>query len=153
MNPGHLLSYWQRLSPWPGGRWLYSRLLGLAVPYSGSIGAVVEQLEAGHAVVSLRDRRAVRNHLHSIHAIALLNLAELTSGQAMLTAVGPTVRGIVTGIRMEYHRKARGKVVAESTVSAPAVTGPTEAEVSAELRDGAGELVATGYVTWLLSPR
>lgn len=153
MNPGHLLAYWQRLSPWPGGRWLYSRLLGVAVPYSGSIGARVEQLEAGHAVVSLRDRRAVRNHLHSIHAVALINLAELTSGQAMLTAVGPAVRGIVTGIRMEYHRKARGVVVADSTVTPPAVTAPVQAEVSAELRDAAGELVATGYVTWLLSPR
>lgn len=152
MNPGHLLSYWQRLSPWPGGRWLYSRLLGLAVPYSGSIGARVETLEAGHAVVSLRDRRAVRNHLHSIHAVALINLAELTSGQAMLTAVGPTVRGIVTGIRMEYHRKARGALVCASTVAAPAVTEPTAAEVRAEIRDVAGELVATCLVTWRLSP-
>lgn len=153
MNPAHLLSYWQRLSPWPGGRWLYSRLLGAVAPYSGSIGAQVEQLEAGHAVMSLRDRRGVRNHLQSIHAIALINLAELTSGQAMLTAVGPAVRGIVTGIRMEYHRKARGTVVAESTASPPEVTGPTQAEVTAEVRDAAGELVATGYVTWLLAPR
>lgn len=132
---------------------MYSRLLGAVAPYSGSIGAQVEQLEAGRAVMSMRDRRGVRNHLQSIHAIALINLAELTSGQAMLTAVGPTVRGIVTGIRMEYHRKARGTVVAESTASPPEVTGPTQAEVTAVVRDAAGDLVATGYVTWLLSPR
>lgn len=153
MNPANLLSYWQRLAPWPGGRWLFSILLGRVVPYSGSIGARVEQLEAGHAVVVLRDRRAVRNHLNSIHAVALINLAELTSGQAMLTAIGPGVRGIVTDIRMQYHRKARGTVVAESTVTPPPVDAPVRSEITAEIRDSTGELVATGHVTWLLSPR
>lgn len=125
------------------------------VPYTGSIGARVERLEPGDVTVSLRDRRAVRNHLHSVHAIALVNLAEVTSGLAMLTAVGSGVRGIVTGLRISYAKKARGLLVATSVASPPHVgddVDGVDAEVSAVIRDVAGDVVAEATVMWRLSP-
>ena len=32
-----LLRLWQRLAPWPGGRWLVGRILGRKVPYTGTV--------------------------------------------------------------------------------------------------------------------
>ena len=60
---------WNRLAALPGGRRLFSRLVGLAAPYTGSIDAKVVELERGRAVAELADRRAVRNHIRCVHAM------------------------------------------------------------------------------------
>ena len=149
--PGaRVLGLWRRCEHLPFGRALFGVLFSAMVPYSGSIGATVLALTSGHARLALRDRRAVRNHLGSIHAIALTNLGELVSGLAMTTALPPGVRGIVLRIDSEYVKKARGTLVAESRVTVPDVTGDTDFEVRAEIRDTGGEVVATVRVHWRL---
>jgi acyl-coenzyme A thioesterase PaaI-like protein len=151
--PGaRLLRSWNRLSRLPFGRWIFNRMLGRMVPYTGALGARVEVLEPGRSVVTLADRRAVRNHLESIHAVALANLAELTSGTAMLTALPAGTRGIVTRMEIDFLKKARGPVTGRSTVKVPSITAPTVLHPEAELTDSASDVVARARVTWHVSP-
>jgi acyl-coenzyme A thioesterase PaaI-like protein len=145
-----LLDTWRACARLPFGRELFAFVLARMVPYSGTTGALVLTLEKGSAKIALRDRRAVRNHLGSVHAVALTNVGELASGLAMLTALPPGVRGIVRRIETTYHKKARGPLVAESRVAPPAVAGDTDFEVSAVIRDGSGEVVAEVRVAWRL---
>jgi acyl-coenzyme A thioesterase PaaI-like protein len=147
-----VLALWRQLSPLPFGRELFMLAFGVMVPYSGALGARVESLEPGHVRVRLADRRAVRNHLNSVHAIALANLGEMASGLAMTTALPPGIRSIVTGLSIEFSKKARGVLIAESRVTVPDVTTDIEHDVRAEIRDAAGEVVATVTVRWRLGP-
>jgi acyl-coenzyme A thioesterase PaaI-like protein len=143
---------WDLLAPLPLGRWLFSRLLGWLAPYTGSMGATVEQLTPGHVRVRLPDRRRVRNHLDSIHAVAIANVAELASGLAVTSALPPGVRGIPVSLLIDYVKKARGTLVAECTTAVPVVTADCEHVALVFVRDAAGDVVARGAVTWQLGP-
>src|SRR5579862_2741493 len=122
---------WQRLHGIPGGRWLFSRFLWRMIPYTGSIRPEVLALEPGYARVRMRDRPRVRNHLRSVHAIALTNLAEVTSGLAMTAALPATTRGIVIGISVGFEKKARGTLTSECRCAVPEVTSRMEFPVTA----------------------
>lgn len=148
-----MFDLWRKLEPLPGGKWLFSKLFAFFAPYSGSIKAVIVSLEPGNVVLELKDRRRVRNHLNSIHAIALANMGELTSGLAVLGILPPGIRGIVTALSIEYYKKARGRLLAESHCTPPKVTeqtGEVEYEVTTDIRDAEGETVARTTVKWRL---
>lgn len=152
-NPiARLQRLWQRLQHLPGGAWLFSRILGWAIPYTGTIGANIKILKPGFAQIHMRDRRRVRNHLHSVHALALANLGEVASGLAMLGALPADIRGIPTRLTIEFYKKARGRLIAESHCSPPIVTQDTDFEVHADIRDSDGDMVARTTVNWHLGP-
>lgn len=153
-SPGQrMLEMWDRVTRWPGGRWLFGVMLTRQVPYTASIRPRVLELEPGSCRVAMNDRRSVRNHLRSVHAVALTNLGEFTGGLAMLTAVPPETRGIVVGLDTEYLKKARGRLVAECRCDPPPVTEATDFEVITTICDASLDVVARTTARWRLGPR
>ncbi|CAN5713333.1 MAG: DUF4442 domain-containing protein [Gemmatimonadetes bacterium] len=148
-----IATMWDRLRPLPGGRKIFSRLLGRMAPYTGSVSPYVEELKPGYARVSMADRWKVRNHLKSVHAIALMNLAEVSSGLALLYALPADGRAILTGLSIEYSKKARGRLTAEAELEVPGTTERREYEFQSVIRDAEGDIVATANARWLVGPR
>lgn len=143
---------WGALAPLPGGKWLFSRLFGYLVPYTGSIGAAVEELRPGYARLSITERRALRNHLNSVHAVALVNLAEATTGLAMSVGLPDHGRAIVTRLGIEYLKKSRGRLTCECDTGIPDVSHEHDVEVRADVKDAAGDVVARFHVFWRVGP-
>jgi acyl-coenzyme A thioesterase PaaI-like protein len=146
-----VLQWWTRLAALPAGNRLFSLALGWITPYSSTIGAMVEEIKPGYARVSVNDRRRLRNHLHSIHAIALINLGELTTGLAVLSTIPTNMRAIVLNINADYLKKARGKLTATAEFELPErLQDDTHCEVEAQLKDQSGETVTRVRSTWLI---
>ena len=147
-----LRKHWERISNKPGGKWLFSRILGYAAPYTGSIGANILTLSPGHCVVTMRDRRRVRNHLNSIHAMALCNLGEIVTGVALMNSLPDKTRGILSSFSIEYKKKARGLLVAECHCDVPSNNEECEYALIGKIRNSNDELVAIAKANWLIGP-
>lgn len=107
--------------------------------------------------MSLADHRSVRNHLQSIHAVALTNLGELASGLAMIADLPPDSRAIVTRLDIEFSKKARGRLIATGTATAPSSADieqtPVTCVAHAQIRDSEGDVVATLRADWQVGPK
>lgn len=142
------LDTWHRFTKWPVGKRVFSFAAGMQVPYVASIRPRVEELRPGYARVSMRDRRRVRNHLHSIHAVALTNLAEMTGNLALMCAQEPGTRWIILRFSSEYLKKARGTVSAECIIEGFDPNTPGEYKGLVEVKDAAAEVVVRSSPVW-----
>lgn len=152
VNPAQLMTVWQKLQRLPKGGALMGALIGKMAPYTGTISPEILALEPGHAKVRMQDRRSVRNHLKSVHAIALMNLGEVATGTAMLASMPKDARAIITHLGMDYLKKARGRITAECFCELAASTERKEYALTADLTDEQGVVVAKAHARWLVGP-
>lgn len=144
---------WDKFSSVPKGPAIFNKIIGWMVPYTGSVSPNVLEVRAGFARVSITEHRAIRNHLKSIHAIALINLAELAGNIALLYGMPDDARFIVAGLEAEYVKKARGTITA--TAAAPIVETNEKRNytVPVELTDESGEVVTRVTLNTLVGPK
>jgi acyl-coenzyme A thioesterase PaaI-like protein len=149
------LRLWRRLGGTPTGRWLFSRIVCLKAPYFGSIRPLLLALEPGRCEAELRQRRRIQNHIGTVHAIALCNLAELCAGLVTDASIPDDMRWIPKGMEVRYLAKARGRIVARAAPrTAPASSAePYELVIGVTLEDRAGTAVAAADITMWLTPR
>lgn len=93
------------------GKTAFNTMISVVSPYSGSINPVVEEFDSNITKCYIHDNNSLRNPFNSIHALALANLGELTSGLLMMNHLQfNKQRGIITKISIEYYKKAKGKI-------------------------------------------
>jgi acyl-coenzyme A thioesterase PaaI-like protein len=139
---------WAKAQTFPMGKTIFSYMVGRTARYTGTIGAKVESLETGRGVVSMKDRAGVRNHLKSVHAIALMNLGEFATGVTVMYQVDGRGRGILKHIGMDYLKKSRGTITATCETLVPTEPGKHDLEVDGVLTDDSGDVVAKVHATW-----
>ncbi len=100
----------RRVGTSPIGRWLISKAVCLKAPFFASISPRFTRLEPGHVEAVVKNQRRVRNHIGSVHAIAMCNVAELVGGTCMELSVDARLRWIPVGMRVRYQSIARSDI-------------------------------------------
>lgn len=150
MNP--MLKTWQRLSAYPGGKRLFSRAVCLKAPYFSTISPRFEVLDTGRAVVRIKERRSMHNHIGSVHAIALCNLAEVAGGLTSEVSMPKGMRWIPAGMTVRYLKPAKGVLRGYASMRAIEMGEKGEVPVNVEVKNEADEVVFTAAINMHVSP-
>ncbi|WP_319456823.1 MULTISPECIES: hotdog fold domain-containing protein [unclassified Mycobacterium] len=144
---------WQRLAGLPAGSRLFSVAAMARVPYFASVLPHVRRMEPGLAEVDVPKWLFVHNHLHTVHAIASCNAAEMAMGMLMEATVPTSHRWIPKAMNVQYLQKATTSLRATARIEPPDFTAITEGvdvvvPVSVTDRDGV-EVVHADITTWV----
>ena len=140
---------WTKLKKFPAGNKIFSSLVSRYIPYTGSISPLVLSIENGQARVMLKDRKAVRNHLNSIHAIALANVGEFSTGLCLISQLPTSANAILVKIEIEYLKKARGDLIAEALFQySDSSNKDEEFKITSNISNSKNEIVSRVFATW-----
>ena len=123
------------------------------VPYFASVLPHVVRMEPGLAEVRVPKWFMVYNHLHTVHAIAACNAAEVAMGMLMEATVPRSHRWIPKAMTVQYLEKACTSLRARAQLDVPDFTQITEGVelvVPVSVTDrSATEVVHADITTWV----
>ena len=131
------------------------------LPFNALIGLELMPPESGF-LVGLPEGAQFTNHLGTVHASALVAVAEAGSGAFLVRLFGD-VFGVVPVVRQldaKFRRPATGRVMARANVDADlgkkwmtdvAERGRTLATVPIEVVDAAGDVVFSASIQWFIA--
>jgi acyl-coenzyme A thioesterase PaaI-like protein len=144
---------WQRLNGLPSGSRLFSVAAMARVPYFASVLPHVRRMEPGFAEVDVPKWFFVHNHLHTVHAIASCNAAELAMGMLMEATVPTTHRWIPKAMNVQYLQKATTSLRATARIDPPefaSMGSGADLVVPVSVTDRYGvEVVHADITTWV----
>jgi hypothetical protein len=150
-----LLRTYQKLTSYPFGHWLFSKAVCFKAPYFGSISPRFIVLENGRCEAIIKDRRAVHNHIGTVHAIALCNLAEMCAGVMTDASIPADMRWIPKGMTVSYLKKAKGVMHGIATPMIPIVSTSESYDlpINVDILDSVGQKVFHAEIRMWLSPK
>jgi len=133
---------------------MFSQLVCLKAPYFGSIYPRFVELRPGYCEVRIKKWWAVLNHIGTVHAIAMCNMAEIAGGIMTDATIPVTHRWIPMRMSVEYIKKAAThlRAVAELT-PIPAFGNAAELPVTINILDAKKQAVCRAVITMWVSPK
>lgn len=148
----YVLRNWNRVQGIPGGKYLFSRVLSRKAPYFSTIGATIEELRPNYVRVSMKKRRAVQNHIGTVHVIAICNLLEMAMGTCAEASIPKHLRWIPKGMTVDYTAKAGSDITGIAEIN-PADWKPGDLDVKVQALDTGGKVVVQGIIKLWISEK
>lgn len=139
---------YRRLSAYPQGARLFSLVFEQAAPYFRSARPRFVELGPNRAVLTVKKRRRVQNHIGTVHVIAICNGLEAAMGALAEASVPRTRRWIPKGMDVAYTAKATSDItcVAETDAADWARTGDVQVPVRVKGVRADGVVVVEGVI-------
>ena len=147
------LKLWKRLGGTSIGRWLVSKIICFVAPYFSTIKPVFTVLEPGHTELTFKKRRAVQNHIKSVHAIALCNAAELAGGTCLDVSLHGDFRWIPVGMEVKYLKIAKTDLKAICKIDNYDWEEPQDVIMPVGVFDSSGDEVFHADIRMRISPK
>ncbi|MEE2732575.1 MAG: DUF4442 domain-containing protein [Pseudomonadota bacterium] len=133
-------------------------IYGRAVRFAGMAGVKVEFLSHSRAVLSLRNRKRVQNHLGTIHAAAVGLLAESASGLVVGMHVPDSRVVVLKTLHLDFLKRVSGNLKATASLAQVQIDQIQTQErgevvVVVQLTDDKGLAPAQCEAVWSWAPK
>ncbi len=155
MPQSPVLSMWKRFSGVPiVGTRAFSFAFSQRAPYFGSIHPRFTEIRPNHAELVIPKRRGVKNHIGTVHAIALCNGLEAAMGALAEATIPSDKRWIPKGMEVSYTAKATSDITCTAETdpsSGPRTTRDLPVRVKGVRDDGT--VVIEGVIKLWVTPK
>jgi acyl-coenzyme A thioesterase PaaI-like protein len=150
-----VLPLYSRLSRLPHGRRLFSVFYARQAPYFRTVRPYVAQLRPHYCEVHLPNRRAVHNHIGTVHAIAVCNGLEAAMGALAEATTPPGRRWLPKGMSVEYLARSDSDLVCVASTSPGDWEGaePRDVPVTVSATRADGTVVVRGTIMLWVTAR
>ncbi len=148
----YLLKLQANFQKYPFGQALFSKVFAAKAPYFKTIKPRILTLEENFCQVKIPKRKAVHNHIGTVHAIAILNGLEMAMGALAEASIPKHLRWLPKGINVNYLAKAGTDLVAEAKLNAEDWQ-VGDVNVAVRAVDANGQVVVEGVIPLWVSEK
>lgn len=146
----------QQIKNYPS--WLFSYIIGRVVPFTGTSGIRFDKMSREEVIVSLANRRKVRNHIGQIHAAAMMLLAETATGMAVGMHIPDDKIPLIKAMNSTFVKRSHGAMRAVARLSSQQIQvikslDKGEVKVRVSLTDEAGKEPIMVEAIWAWIPK
>src|SRR5690554_7403428 len=151
-NTNYLLALHEKCLKLPFGERIFSLMFARKAPYFRSIRPHITQLRENYCELRFNKRKAVQNHIGTVHAIALCNGLEMAMGALAEASIPKHLRWIPKGMTVQYTAKADSDIRIIAECSADSWQAGDSAICVRGLRAD-GQVVIEGTITIYISEK
>ncbi|MEZ4288941.1 MAG: hotdog fold domain-containing protein [Polyangiales bacterium] len=135
------------------GRWMLGQMVCRVAPYFSTISPKVLRIDPGHVEILLKNRRSVQNHIGSVHAIAMCNMAEFLAGTCIDLCVDRRFRWIPVQMTVHYEKIARTDLRGVCIIEPNKIATEGDYVINVDVFNDADERVFRAEVTMRVSKK
>ena len=151
-KPTKVMSLYNRVSRLPFGNKIFSIMVSRMAPYFATVKPMISELNVNRCVCLIKKRKAVHNHIQTVHVIAICNGLEMAMGVMAEASIPHHLRWIPKGMSVDYTAKAGSDITCIAEVK-PEQWQPGDMLVPVTAYDTDGVVVVQGTIKLWISEK